>query len=461
MSTNKNVRYSRYLRPFLILFDLCIINILGYYFFNFNEENLYFFPSDALNNKHILFLIYSSILWLISTYSIKFYNVFRFTTVFKILSLLLKQGIIFYLIVFSFVGLFRSINIRAFEVLEYILFCFLAIGAVKILSFYLLKKYRKLLDGNKRNIIIVGSNEAVKNLIDLVNSQTSLGYNLLSVFEKNVEEGLLFIRSNRVDEIYCSIDELSPQDINRFIKEASINQIGIKFLSETDNLATKKLKTDYYGYIPILSTQESELNKDINVFLKRTFDIIFSLFVIVFVLSWVSIILFFIVKIESNGPLFFKHKRNGLNYKEFNCFKFRTLKINTSLTDEYVKRNDSRVTKIGRILRMYSIDELPQFINVLRGDMSVVGPRPHMPPYTDKYSKIIDRYNYIFRHSVKPGLTGLAQVKGYRGEIKSDEDIINRIKYDIFYIENWSLILDLRIIFQTVFNIFKGDEKAY
>ena len=298
-------------------------------------------------------------------------------------------------------------------------------------------------------------------MIDLVNSQTSLGYNLLSVFEKNVEEGLLFIRSNRVDEIYCSIDELSPQDINRFIKEASINQIGIKFLSETDNLATKKLKTDYYGYIPILSTQESELNKDINVFLKRTFDIIFSLFVIVFVLSWVSIILFFIVKIESNGPLFFKHKRNGLNYKEFNCFKFRTLKINTSLTDEYVKRNDSRVTKIGRILRMYSIDELPQFINVLRGDMSVVGPRPHMPPYTDKYSKIIDRYNYIFRHSVKPGLTGLAQVKGYRGEIKSDEDIINRIKYDIFYIENWSLILDLRIIFQTVFNIFKGDEKAY
>ena len=140
MSTNKNVRYSKYLRPFLILFDLCIINTLGYYFFNFNEENLYFFSSDTLNNKHFLFLIYSSLLWLISAYSIKFYNVFRFTTVFKILSLLLKQGIIFYLIVFSFVGLFRSINIRSFEVLEYILFSFLAIGAVKILSFYLLEQ---------------------------------------------------------------------------------------------------------------------------------------------------------------------------------------------------------------------------------------------------------------------------------------------------------------------------------
>jgi putative colanic acid biosynthesis UDP-glucose lipid carrier transferase len=211
----------------------------------------------------------------------------------------------------------------------------------------------------------------------------------------------------------------------------------------------------------VLSTQESELNQDINVFLKRTFDIIFSLFVILFILPWVSIILFFLIKIESPGPLFYRHKRNGLNYKEFTCFKFRTLKINTSIANEYVKKNDLRVTKTGRVLRKYSIDELPQFINVFKGDMSVVGPRPHMPAYTDKYSKIIERYSYIFRHSVKPGLTGLAQVKGYRGEIKSDEDIINRIKYDIFYIENWSLLLDLKVIFQTIANAIKGEEKAY
>jgi putative colanic acid biosynthesis UDP-glucose lipid carrier transferase len=434
---------------------------LGYYCFNFNEDNLYFFSLEALNNKHFLFLIYSSLLWIISTYSIKFYNVYRFTSAFKIQSLLLKQAIIFYLIVFSFVGLFRSINIRAFEVLEYIILCFLAIGTLKLLSFYFLKKYRQLLDGNKRNIIIVGTNSTTKNLIELVSSQTGLGYNLLSIFEDNIEECLIFLQKNSVDEIYCSMDELSTHDVNRFIKEASVKQIGIKFLTETDNLATKKLKTEYYGYVPVLSTQESELNQDINVFLKRTFDIIFSLLVILFILPWVSIILFFLIKIESRGPLFYRHKRNGLNYKEFTCFKFRTLKINTSIPNEYVKKNDSRVTRIGRVLRKYSIDELPQFINVFKGDMSVVGPRPHMPAYTDKYSKIIERYSYIFRHSVKPGLTGLAQVKGYRGEIKSDEDIINRIKYDIFYIENWSLILDLKIIFQTVFNIIKGEEKAY
>jgi putative colanic acid biosynthesis UDP-glucose lipid carrier transferase len=126
-----------------------------------------------------------------------------------------------------------------------------------------------------------------------------------------------------------------------------------------------------------------------------------------------------------------------------------------------VTKGDPRVTKIGRILRKLSLDELPQFINVLFGDMSVVGPRPHMLSYTQKYAQVIDKYNFIYRHSVKPGLTGLAQVKGYRGEIKSKEDIVNRIKYDIFYIENWSMLLDLNIISQTVINILKGEEKAY
>ena len=132
-----------------------------------------------------------------------------------------------------------------------------------------------------------------------------------------------------------------------------------------------------------------------------------------------------------------------------------------SHSDHEVKKDDDRVTKIGRFLRRTSLDELPQFFNVFFGDMSVVGPRPHMLKYTKDYAKKIDKYNYVFRHSVKPGITGLAQVSGYRGEIKNDEDIVNRIKYDIFYIENWSLILDLKIIFETIINIIRGEDKAY
>jgi len=181
----------------------------------------------------------------------------------------------------------------------------------------------------------------------------------------------------------------------------------------------------------------------------------------VFILSWVTIILFILIKLESKGPLFYKHKRNGINYKEFNCYKFRSLKTTKSVKGTYVKQDDERMTKTGKFLRKTSLDELPQFFNVLKGDMSVVGPRPHMLSYTEDYSKKIDKYNFIFRHNVKPGVTGLAQIKGYRGEIKSDEDIINRIKFDIFYIENWSLLLDIKIILQTIRIAIKGDEKAY
>jgi len=206
---------------------------------------------------------------------------------------------------------------------------------------------------------------------------------------------------------------------------------------------------------------EVTLNNDFNKFIKRIFDVVFSSLIIIFILSWLVPLLFIVIKLESKGPLFYKHTRNGINYKEFTCYKFRSLKTNKTIAGTYITQNDKRVTKIGKFLRKTSLDEFPQFYNVLKGDMSVVGPRPHMLSYTDDYSKKIDKYNFIFRHNVKPGVTGLAQVKGYRGEIKNDEDIINRIKYDNFYIENWSLVLDIRIIFQTMINVFKGQKEAY
>jgi putative colanic acid biosynthesis UDP-glucose lipid carrier transferase len=165
-----------------------------------------------------------------------------------------------------------------------------------------------------------------------------------------------------------------------------------------------------------------------------------------------------LIKLESRGPLFFKQGRPGIDEKEFFCFKFRSMKINKT-TESEASKNDPRVTRIGRFIRKTSIDEMPQFLNVLLGDMSVVGPRPHLWSQNKAYGNKIKKY--MVRHYVKPGITGLAQVRGFRGEIETDEDMINRIKYDVFYIENWSLILDLKIIAQTVINIFKGEEKAY
>lgn len=466
----KRGRYSWLLRPFLIVFDLSVINILALQFFNFNSENLYFFSSQTLNNKHLLYIFYSIVFWLLTAFFLKFYKVYRYSTLLNIFSLLVKQFCFYTIIFFAFIGIFRSINIQAFETFSYLISCFVLIGFFKIASFYALKKYRTYFNGNIRKVIIIGNNANAIELKTLFESNKELGYNLLGVFSDNNSSSLsgklmdsfnLLKKNKNIDEIFCSIDELTENQVNKYVKYANLNHSNIKFISNVKNIYSKRLKTDFYNYLPVFSIQDVALNNDVNKVIKRAFDILFSLFIIVFILSWVTIILFILIKLESKGPLFYKHKRNGINYKEFNCYKFRSLKTTKSVKGTYVKQDDERMTKTGKFLRKTSLDELPQFFNVLKGDMSVVGPRPHMLSYTEDYSKKIDKYNFIFRHNVKPGVTGLAQIKGYRGEIKSDEDIINRIKFDIFYIENWSLLLDIKIILQTIRIAIKGDEKAY
>lgn len=463
-------RYSWVLRPILMVYDLFIINLLAYILLDFNQDPLFFFSYDFLNNKHFLYLLYSIIFWLVSAYFLKFYEVYRFTSALEIFLLLIKQFVVYGIGLFAFEGAFRSIDINAFHNLKYLLIVFIFISFLKICTYYLLKTFRVYLRGNLRDVIIIGSGEEITALKNLFLSKQDLGYKLKGIYSNNkkalvtgnIEQSFKLLESSEnIDEIYCSIDELSESDVNKYVKHAYLRNCNIKFVPKTNKILTKRLKASFYEYTPVLSFQSVALNKDFNKFIKRSFDILLSLIIIVFILSWLSVILFVIIKIESKGPLFYKHKRNGLNYKEFNCYKYRSLTTTKEIKGTYVKEDDQRLTKIGRLMRITSIDELPQFFNVLKGDMSVVGPRPHMPSYTEDYSKKINKFNFIFRHNVKPGITGLAQVKGYRGEIKTDTDIINRIKYDIFYIENWSLLLDIKIILKTIYNIIVGEEKAY
>lgn len=466
----KRGRYSWLLRPFLIIFDLVIINILAFYFFDFNKDNLYFFSSAFFNNKHLLYIVYSVVFWMASTSFLKFYEVYRYTSAVNIISLLIKQFFVFSIIVYAFIGVFRSIDIQAFTTLKYLSFSFSLITITKLVSYYGLKTYRSFLKGNIRRVIIIGKGEGAQELQQMFTNRKELGYTIKGVFADSqnqkftgsIKDSFSFLEQDKsVDEIYCAIDELSEKQVNDYVKYAEVNHCNIKFIPKTNKLLTKRLKTDYYNYLPVLSMPEIALNSDFNKFMKRTFDVAFSLFIFVFILSWLTPFLFILIKLESKGPVFYKHKRNGINYKEFDCYKFRSLKANKTEKGTYITQDDNRVTKIGKFLRKTSLDEFPQFYNVLKGDMSVVGPRPHMLSYTDDYSKKIDKLNFIFRHNVKPGVTGLAQVKGYRGEIKNDEDIINRIKYDNFYIESWSLVLDLRIIALTIINVFKGQKQAY
>ncbi len=464
----KRGRYSWLLRPVLIVYDLFVINFLAVYLFNFNDENLHFFSNELFNNKHILYIVYTIAVWFSLAVLFKFYEVYRFTTILNILSLLTKQFLAYLLCVFAFIGVFRSINLQAFAVIEYLFYSFIAIGAVKVLSFYILKKVRLYLKGNMRSVIIVGSGTAIQDLKNIFINKKELGYNLKAVFSDydddvtgTIQDSFKYLNNNSIDEVYCDIEGLEAKQINAFVKHANQNHYNIKFVPNTLKFFNKYFDIDYYNYLPVLSIPNVALNSEFNKLIKRSFDVLFSMLIIIFILSWLSVILFIILKLESKGPLFYKHQRNGINYKEFECYKYRSLTITKEVKGTYVKPNDSRLTKVGKFLRRTNIDELPQFINVLFGDMSVVGPRPHMVSYTDDYANKIDKDSFILRHHVKPGITGLAQTKGYRGEIISDTDIINRIKYDLFYIENWSLLLDLKIIFQTIINIIKGEEKAY
>lgn len=221
-----------------------------------------------------------------------------------------------------------------------------------------------------------------------------------------------------------------------------------------------KTKAEIYsGYFPVISQRTIPFDESLHKNSKRFFDVVFSTLIISGILSWLIPVLAIIIKMDSKGPVFFVQKRNGLNNREFKCFKFRSMEINDLADIEQVSKNDKRITRVGKFIRKTSIDELPQFFNVLLGEMSVVGPRPHMVSHTNMYAERIDKF--MVRHFIKPGITGLAQTKGFRGEVETDKDIINRVRYDIFYIEKWSLLLDLKIIFNTVYNTLKGDKKAY
>jgi exopolysaccharide biosynthesis polyprenyl glycosylphosphotransferase len=214
-----------------------------------------------------------------------------------------------------------------------------------------------------------------------------------------------------------------------------------------------------FGHIPVISFRQEPLENVLNRFLKRSFDILFSLFVIIFILSWLVPILAIIIKLESKGPLFFVQMRSGKDNAAFKCYKFRSMRVNNDSDKKQASRQDARITKVGAFIRKTNIDELPQFFNVLIGDMSIVGPRPHMLSHTEEYSKLISKF--MVRHFLKPGITGWAQVSGYRGETRTIDAMERRVEADVWYLENWSFLLDLKIIFLTMWNTFKGEENAF
>lgn len=447
----KTGRYSGYIRPFSYVLDLIIINILAN-----------FLLPETLNLLGYHFFI--SISWLVIAWNIGFYEVYRYTKVIEILSSVLKQYFFFLLINFAFIGFYLKFS-EPSKMIQFVSFSLILVGLAKFFIYFSLRRFRVVFGGNFRKVVIVGNGKSVSQLEEFFNENPDYGYKLEKIFtltpnkKEQVEECFNFVLEHKIDEIYCSLAELSNAEVNKFIDFTDNNLKILKFLPDNKEVLARNLIFDYYDYIPIISIRNIPLDETANKIIKRAFDIIFSLVVIIGILSWLIPILAILIKIESKGNVFFKQKRNGLNYKEFYCYKFRSMRLN-EIADLYqVSKNDPRITRVGKFIRKTSIDELPQFFNVLLGDMSVVGPRPHMVSHTEMYARRIDKF--MVRHFIKPGITGLAQTKGFRGEVESDKDIIYRVKFDIFYLENWSLLLDIKIIFLTIVNAIKGEDKAY
>ena len=452
MSLFKHGRYSGFIKPISYANDLVVINALGL---------LYFFKDIP----PLIFIIAISFGWIVTALVSGFYEVHRFSSVTRIFKLVFRQILLFSLLMFTYSGINFNLNIHPILIIKYVLASFLWITFSKYLMFFLLKRYRSIFKGNIRKTIILGETPQSKSLEKFLIETPAYGFlNKKIVCFKDrskldLEATFDYITNEEIDEIFCSISELNNEDLLAVVNYADNNLKVVKFIPDRTKVLSKKLQHDYYGIIPILTFRTIPLDDPLSSLLKRAFDIVFSLAVIVLILSWLTPLIALVIKVESKGPVFFTQLRNGYNFKSFNCFKFRSMVTNPRADLEQVTRGDDRITIFGQLLRKTSMDEMPQFFNVLVGDMSVVGPRPHMLSHTDMYAKKIDKF--MVRHFVKPGITGLAQVSGYRGEVETDKDIIGRVQHDIFYIENWSFFLDLKIIFQTLFNTIKGEEKAY
>ena len=452
MSLFKQGRYSGFIKPISYVADLALINTFGL---------LCFFE----DRYPLSFLLFISFGWIITSLVSSFYEVHRFSTIIRILKLLFRQILLFSLLIFAYSGINLNLNLNPKLITKYILVSFFCIAIFKYLMFFLLKRYRSIFKGNIRKTIILGKTPQSESLEKFLIDTPFYGFINKKIIcfkdrsKLDIEAIFDYISNEEIDEIFCSISELNNEDLLAIVNYADNNLKVVKFIPDRSKVLSKKLQHDYYGIIPILTFRTIPLDDPFSALLKRVFDIVFSLAVIVLILSWLTPLIALVIKVESKGSVFFTQSRNGYNFKSFNCFKFRSMVVNPKADLEQVTRGDARITIFGQLLRKTSLDEMPQFFNVLKGDMSVVGPRPHMLSHTDMYAKKIDKF--MVRHFVKPGITGLAQVSGFRGEVETDKDIIGRVQHDIFYIENWSFFLDLKIIFQTLYNTIKGEEKAY
>ena len=411
-------------------------------------------------------------LWVLLCLKFDLYEVPRILFIHRILSknsyaiinfTFLSAGLLFFAFDYKFSTAFFGLAIFCFAIFI-LLWRFIAFSYVKL--------YRKR-GGNTSKIIIVGMNRNIVRLTKRVYLNPNYGFQIEGLFTDAKVSGKLnsyfkgkldnifdFLDQHKVDEIIVSLPYHQSKLINDLFRYADNHMMRVRVIPEFSEYLSQRFSINYIQNIPILKLRSEPLKSLTNRILKRGFDIVFSLFVVVFLFSWLFPIIAIIIKLTSKGPVFFVQKRTGQDGKAFNCLKFRSMTVNKESDSKQATKHDSRVTKFGAFMRKTSVDELPQIINVLFNQMSLVGPRPHMLKHTEEYRVLVDKF--MVRHFAKPGVTGWAQINGYRGQTKAVKDMENRANADIWYIENWSFLLDLRIVFETAWSMFfKKDENAF
>jgi len=325
-------------------------------------------------------------------------------------------------------------------------------------------------------VLLVGSTKAAEEFIDAVKKYYYYGYKCIGYIDDqnqlkkecaylgNLNDLHTILRTTEIDEVFIALPTGENEKIQNCIAICDGLNVKVRILPNLSEFTSSSIYINNIGLLPVVNVGDLPLDKRENRLLKRIFDIVFSLLFFILLGSFIFPILAIIIKLSSKGPIFFKQERWGLNNKRITCYKFRSMYKESSEIDEegnfqQAFKDDPRITLIGKILRKTNMDELPQFWNVLIGNMSVVGPRPHPTQLNIQSMELVD--NYMLRHMVIPGITGLAQVNGCRGETRTTEDMQKRVNFDLYYIQRWNFWLDLQIIIQTVINIFRGDQNAY
>lgn len=462
-----NTQFERYLQMTLVALDLFVLT-MAYLFCKVFFTDI--IPVDYWNVYFQYWTISVSV-WLVLCFLLRTYAG-KIILVFEYFTKRTTQVYLIWIICMLFYLFFsRELRIsRVFIISSMITF---GVGLLSNRFLYLgIKKYFKNSHYLIKKVLILGYNDTAKKLAKYF-EEDGINTQLLGFIEddKNVHElshypiitdvsrALQVAKEFDVVEIFSTITPEQNKDIYDLMYQSEKECIRFKIVPNLSVFITRDVHIEYFGELPILSLRSEPLDDVGNRIKKRVLDIAVSFLVIVFVLSWLIPILGLLILIESKGPIFFSQLRTGKNKKSFYCYKFRSMRKNKDADLKQATVNDSRVTKIGKFIRRTSLDEFPQFLNVFKGDMSLVGPRPHMLKHTNDYSKFVDEY--MVRQFLKPGITGWAQVNGYRGEITNPEQIKMRVNKDLWYLENWTLWLDIQILFLTVYQVFKGDKNAF